>query len=128
MLIFKQRFTIFKACWSINSFSSTSNFTILIMFHLNLIVLVLIKQLWIRFETVQSAQLHGHLLKGRVSTLDLLIKIGCFVKKRNIHFQYQKQLIWTSYFKELNRAYSSPSVRIPCIKLNTNCCYKLLAI
>ncbi len=33
---------------------------------------------------------------GRLSTADLLIKIALVVKKKVIHFQYEKQLIWTS--------------------------------
>jgi hypothetical protein len=32
-------------------------------------------------------------LKGRLSTLDLLIKVACFVKKETNVGQYQKQLI-----------------------------------
>ncbi len=51
--------------------------------------------------------------RGRSSTVDLLIKIGCLVKKRKTLFLDEKQLIWTSYFKEFNRTYSSPFVRIP---------------
>jgi hypothetical protein len=51
---------------------------------------------------------------GRLSTADLLVKIALVVKKKAIHFQYEKQLIWTSSYKEINRTDPSPSVRIPC--------------
>jgi hypothetical protein len=31
--------------------------------------------------------------RGRISTFDLLSKIGCFVKKEKKYFKYEKQLI-----------------------------------
>ncbi len=49
---------------------------------------------------------------GRLSTVDLLIKIGCFVKNKNI-VSIWKQLLWTSYYKEANSIDPSPSVWIP---------------
>jgi hypothetical protein len=38
--------------------------------------------------------------------------MGCFVKNKK-KFQYEKQLILTSWCKEVNRTDPSPSVRIP---------------
>jgi hypothetical protein len=40
--------------------------------------------------------------KGCVSTIDHLIKIACFVKK-NVFRRYKKELISTSWYKEINR-------------------------
>jgi hypothetical protein len=37
----------------------------------------------------------GILLRGKLSTVDLLIKVACFVKKRRC-FQFKKELILTS--------------------------------
>jgi hypothetical protein len=51
--------------------------------------------------------------RERISTVDLLIKIGCFVKKGKIEFQFEKQLRKTSKFKEVNRTDPSPSERLP---------------
>jgi hypothetical protein len=47
---------------------------------------------------------------GRLTTVDLLIKITCFVKKI---FQYKKKLTLTSEYKEVKCTDPSPSVRIP---------------
>jgi hypothetical protein len=33
---------------------------------------------------------------GRLSTADLLVKIALVVKKKTVHFQCEKQLIWIS--------------------------------
>ncbi len=49
----------------------------------------------------------------RLSTIYLLVKITCFVKKKIIFFQLNK-LIWTSLCKEVNCTYPSCSARIPC--------------
>jgi hypothetical protein len=38
----------------------------------------------IKIKCVCNALTREHLLKGRLSTTDLLIKIGCFVKIKNI--------------------------------------------
>jgi hypothetical protein len=42
----------------------------------------------------------------------LLIKT-CFFKQRKVQFQYKKQLIRASQYKEVNCTDPSPSVRIP---------------
>jgi hypothetical protein len=49
--------------------------------------------------------------RGRLSTVDFLIKVGCFVKKD--FFQLEKQLIWNSKCKGAQCTEPSPSVRIP---------------
>ncbi len=53
-----------------------------------------------------------HILKGKLSTLDLLTKIGCLIKSK-MQFQYEKLLILIIYYKEVNCSDSSPSMRIP---------------
>ncbi len=50
--------------------------------------------------------------RGRVNTVDYLIKVACFVKKGKWYFQYKKQLTSTCQYKEINRAEPSPSVRL----------------
>jgi hypothetical protein len=47
-------------------------------------------------------------LRGRLSTVDLLIKATCFVK-----VLIKKELIRTSKYKEVNCTKPSPSVRLP---------------
>ncbi len=55
---------------------------------------------------------------GRLSKVDLLVQIACFVmkKKKYIHFQYEKLLIWTGQYI-VNRTDPSPSVGIPCSQI-----------
>jgi hypothetical protein len=62
----------------------------------------------------QKASAREALLKGKAQiTIDLLlIKIESFVKKP---FQYEKELICFSLYKEVNRTYPSASVRLPCL-------------
>jgi hypothetical protein len=55
--------------------------------------------------------------KGRLFTIDLLIKIASFVKKANIYFSIKKQLVWASYPKGVNRTEPFHSVRVPCLNL-----------
>ena len=51
--------------------------------------------------------------KGSNSTVDLLAKIAYFVKNEKKYAQYQKQVVYSSQYKELNRTEPSPSERIP---------------
>ncbi len=52
--------------------------------------------------------------RGRLSTVDLLIKMGCFVKKENIALVWKAaDLEETRKYKEVNCTDPSPSVRIP---------------
>jgi hypothetical protein len=55
-------------------------------------------------------------LRGRLSTVNLLKMIRCFVRKVNNKFQHKKQHIYTSNCKEVNRTEPSPSVRLPWLK------------
>jgi hypothetical protein len=55
----------------------------------------------------------GILTEGKISTLDLLIKVPCFCKNGKKHFQYKKELILTNEYKEINCTEDSPSVRLP---------------
>ncbi len=48
-----------------------------------------------------------------LSTVDIRIKITCFVNKKKIFVQYEKQLILTSQYNEVNCTDPSPSSRIP---------------
>ncbi len=50
---------------------------------------------------------------GRLSTVDLLIKVACSVKKGKQYFQYKKKQILTSLDKQANCTERSPSVRVP---------------
>jgi hypothetical protein len=62
--------------------------------------------------------------RGCVSTVDLRVKIVCFVKKQK-KFHYKKQLICTSKYKgDANCTDSSPSVRIPWINKPEGLCFK----
>ncbi len=55
------------------------------------------------------------LLKGcKLSTIDLLIKMGCFVTKKK-KVNYEKQLISTSFYKEANRTDPSPQWEFPAV-------------
>ncbi len=49
--------------------------------------------------------------RGRLISDDLLVKMACFVKKKEK--RSLKQLIWTSKCKGVNHTDPSPSVRIP---------------
>jgi hypothetical protein len=51
--------------------------------------------------------------------VDLPIKVGCFVKK-TILCQYEKQLIRTSKYKEVDCTDPSPTVRISSCTSNSN--------
>ncbi len=50
---------------------------------------------------------------GGLSTVDLLIKFACFVKKVNKCMHFQKELICTSWYKEVNGTDPSRLVSIP---------------
>ncbi len=52
--------------------------------------------------------------RGRLCSLDLLIKLACFVKNDKYNFIYQKQQIISSWYKDVNGSKSSPSVISPC--------------
>ncbi len=55
---------------------------------------------------------------GSFSTVDLLIKLACFVKNVNNIFNIKRRL-----FKILNRSEASPSVRLPCTECHfSECC------
>jgi hypothetical protein len=56
------------------------------------------------------------MVQGRLSTVNLLIKIGCFVNKKLL-FQHEKEQIWTSLNKEVNHISPSPSVAYHLINL-----------
>jgi hypothetical protein len=50
--------------------------------------------------------------RGRLSTIDLLIRVACFARKE-IMFSISKQLFQTSQYNELNCTEPSPSVSVP---------------
>jgi hypothetical protein len=52
---------------------------------------------------------------GRVSTVDLRIKVACSVKRKE-YFQYKNEQMWTSEYKGANCTAPSPSVSIPWFK------------
>jgi hypothetical protein len=49
-------------------------------------------------------------LKGRFNTFDLLVKVVCIVKKRQIIFSIKNELMQTSEYKEINHTEPSPSI------------------
>jgi hypothetical protein len=51
--------------------------------------------------------------EGKLRTIDLLIKIARVIKKEEIFLYYEKQLISTSWYKEVNRTEPFPSDRLP---------------
>jgi hypothetical protein len=49
--------------------------------------------------------------RGKLSTADLLIKVACFQAKCKWYFHLKRQLIWTSWYKEVNCTQPSPTTR-----------------
>ncbi len=66
-----------------------------------------------------------HQLKGKASTIDLLTMVACLLTKVNNFFQYKKQLVSTSSYKEVNGPEPfSPSVSLPWNELYLYFCSK----
>ncbi len=57
--------------------------------------------------------------RGRLSTNDLLIKVTCFKKSKSC-LNYRKQLILTSWYKEVNCTELYPSVKVSWLSNSLN--------